>query len=92
MKATFKPIDYDSDQVSVFGMHMNDRVLLLICIYMNCNNKRLNHILVEYIIKVLNYIEIICNMTQTNYVCIGGDLITDLMRMFIAQPRVSYIC
>ncbi len=40
---------------------------------------RLNQNLVEYI-HVLNYIEIICNMVEATYVCIGGDLNTDIMR------------
>ncbi len=49
VKATFKPIDYESDRVCTVAMHMNDTVLLLICVYIPCDDRRLNQNLVEYI-------------------------------------------
>ncbi len=79
MKATFKPIDYKSDRVCAVAMQMNDRVLLLIGVHMPCDDRRLKQNLEEYM-HVLNDIEIICNIVDANYVCIGGDLNTDLMR------------
>ncbi len=49
VKTTFKLKDYEFDRVCAVAMHMNDRVLLLISVYMPCDNRRLNQNLVEYI-------------------------------------------
>ncbi len=58
---------------------------------MPCDELRLNQNLVEYI-QVLNDIEIICNMVDANYVCIRGDLNTDLMRgSYQTQELVKFV-
>ncbi len=91
VKATFKPIDYESDQVCALAMYMNDRVLLLICVCIPCDDRRLNQNLVQYI-HVLNDIEINCNMVDANYVCSRGDLNTDLMRgSYQTQELVKFV-
>ncbi len=91
MKATFRLIDYESDQFCAIAVHMNDRVLLLIRVYMPCDDRRLNQNLVQYI-HVLNDIEISCNMVNANYVCIGGDLNTNLMRRsYQTQELVKFV-
>ncbi len=58
---------------------------------MPCDDRRLYQNLVEYI-QVLNDIQITCNMVDANYVCISGNLNTDLMRgSYQTQELVKFV-
>lgn len=79
LKADVKTVDYDSKRVCAVYADLSDGVLLLICVYMPCDDRRPNHNLLEYK-HVLNDIDTICNMVDAKYVSIGGDFNTDLIR------------
>ncbi len=46
---------------------------------MLCDDKPTNTNIIEYV-RVLNDIDIICNSVDVHFVCLGGDLNTDLSR------------
>ena len=75
------PVEYDSDRTCAVTVHIDEGILLLVCVYMPCDDRRPNNNLLEYI-QVLNDIEVVCNMVDANFVCIGGGggLNTDLTR------------
>ncbi len=59
---------------------------------MPCDDRRANQNLLEYV-HVLNDIDVICNMINANYVCIGGDLNTDMTRgSFETAELVKFVC
>ena len=74
------PVEYSSTRICAVIVYLdNDDFFLLICVYMPCDDRRRGHNLNEFI-DILNDISIICNYADVNYVCIAGDLNTDLNR------------
>ena len=72
------PVEYSSTRICAVIVYLdNDEFFLLICVYMPCDDRRRGHNLNEFI-DILNDISIICNYADVNYVCIAGDLNTDL--------------
>ena len=65
------PVEYDSDRMCAVTVHVDEGILLLVCVYMPCDDRRPNDNLLEYI-QVLNDIEVVCNIVDANFVCIGG--------------------
>ncbi len=78
IKAKIDPVEYNSNRACAITIEMlNKKRFLLLCIYMPCDDKRTNTNLIEYV-WVLNDIDIICNSVDVHFVCLGGDLNTDL--------------
>ena len=74
------PLECDSKRVCAVLIHLARNVkMLLVSVYMPCDDRRPDGNLTEYI-DTLNEIDIICNSVQVDLVCIGGDLNTDLSR------------
>jgi hypothetical protein len=85
-------IEFDSDRVCAVNVHIgNGRSLLLICVYMPCDDRLRNGTLQEYI-HALSDIEIICNMVDATYVCIAGDFNTDLtLDSYQTKELIKYV-
>ena len=74
------PLECDSKRVCAVLINLARNVkMLLVSVYMPCDDRRPDGNLTEYI-DTLNEIDIICNSVQVDLVCIGGDLNTDLSR------------
>ncbi len=71
LKTKVVPAEHESDRVCAVTVDVNDGKLLLICVYMPCDDRRANQNMLEYL-HVLNDIDVICNIVNANYVCIGG--------------------
>ena len=74
-----KPIPWDSTRLCAVTVNIGSDILLLVCIYMPCDDNRNDKNVVEYK-EILNDISILCHSTNANFLCISGDFNTDLSR------------
>ena len=74
------PVQCESKRICAVIIQLaGNAKMLLICVYMPCDDRRADGNLNEYI-DTLNEIEILCNSAHVNQICIGGDFNTDLNR------------
>ena len=79
LKCKIIPVRYESKRLCAVIIELGDEKLLMLNVYMPCDDRCLDQNINEYI-QVLNDIEILCNSVNVNYICFGGDLNTDLSR------------
>ncbi len=60
-------------------VELGDTGILIVCVYMPCDDNRPTHTILDYNIA-LNDIKTICNSVNVQHVIVGGDLNTDLNR------------
>ena len=73
------PIPCDSKRICAVKVDFGEKSLLLICIYMPCDDRCRNQNINVYN-DILNDIVILSNSIETDFLCIGGDLNTDVTR------------
>ncbi len=76
LKARVTPIDIESQRVCAVSIEYENIKVLLICVYMPCDDNRPNQNIIEYK-SVLNDIITLCNGVDAHYVFVGGDFNTD---------------
>ena len=73
------PLSWDSSRCCAVTVDVAGETLLLVCVYMPCDDWRHDKNIIEYK-NILNEISVICNSTNASHVCIGGDFNTDISR------------
>ena len=88
LKCKIKIVNYESKRMCAVIAEIGDEKLLLINVYMPCDDRCLDQNINEYV-QVLNDIEILCNSVNVDYICIGGDFNTDLARSNIQSCTLN---
>ena len=74
------PVHFESSRTCAVTIECDNFKVLLVCVYMPCDDNRPNSNIIEYK-SVLSDIQSICNIANdTQHVIIGGDLNTDFSR------------
>ena len=73
------PVTWDSTRGCAVTVQVEGEILLLVCVYMPCDDWRHDANVLEYK-NILNEISVLCNSINATYVCLGGDFNTDLSR------------
>ena len=75
-----KVIQTHFKRLCVLNLHINDMSLYLFCLYMPIDNNKTEN-LNEYD-DILTEISMICTQNNAEYICIAGDMNTDLSRIY----------
>ena len=73
------PIAWDSKRFCAVTYDTGDIIILIVCVYMPCDDWRPDGNVIEYI-DMLNEISTLSNGVKADCVCIGGDFNTDFSR------------
>ncbi len=65
------PVKYDSSRVCAVTVELGHTRILIVCVYMPCDNYRPTHNILHYNIA-LNDIKTICNSVNVQHVIVGG--------------------
>jgi len=82
------PVSYDSHRICAVLLEIRGETLLLISVYMPCDDRCLNQNNIEYS-EVINDISILSNSVNANHVCIGGDFNTDFSRLNLQSNTLN---
>ena len=92
------PVSWDSKRFCAVTYNTGDNIILIICVYMPCDDWRNDGNVIEYI-DILNEIYTLSVNIKADYICIGGDFNTDLSRntqqtnilkSFVADNHLSF--
>ena len=73
------PIAWDSKRFCAVTYDTGDIIILIVCVYMPCDDWRPDGNVIEYI-DILNEISTLSNGVKADCICIGGDFNTDFSR------------
>ena len=79
VKNLVTPVMWESSRGCAVTVELEGEILLLVCVYMPCDDWRHDGNVIEYK-EILNEISVLCNSINVTHVCIGGDFNTDLSR------------
>ena len=79
LAARVEPVPWDATRMCAVEVHLQEGVLLLVNVYMPCDDGRPDANVREYK-TVLDEIVTLCNSSQASFLCIMGDFNTDLRR------------
>ena len=74
------PVPWDSTRMCAVTVDVATEKLLLVCVYMPCDDGLNNQNVLEYK-EILNNIDILCSSTNATMLCVGGDFNTDIRRV-----------
>ena len=83
------PVELKSKRMCAVTIDLEDKVILLVCVYMPCDDRCLHLNLMEFN-YILNALDILMNEVDAEYVCIGGDFYTDLDRLTQTQALINF--
>ena len=85
------PVPWDSTRLCAVTLEVDTEKILLVCVYMPCDDGLNNQNVLEYK-DILDSIDILCRSTNTTMLCIGGDFNTDVRRNNPQTQAMNAFC
>ena len=91
MQHQVTPVPWNSTRLCAVTVNVGAETLLIINVYMPCDDGLNNRNVLEYS-DILNDIDTICSITNATMLCVGGDFNTDLRRATPQTRALSDFC
>ena len=84
-------ISLDSKRMCAITVDVATEKLLIVCVYMPCDDGLNDHNVLEYK-EILDNIDVLCHSTNATMLCVGGDFNTDLSRDTPQTQALNVFC
>ena len=85
------PVPWDSTRMCAVTVDFATEKLLLVCVYMPCDDGLNNQNVIEYK-AILDSIDTLCRSTNATMLCVGGDFNTDIKRVNPQNQAFNEFC